>query len=42
VPFAVLVAGILFLGVLGKAATRRTYFAVAIAAVIASIWELQQ
>jgi hypothetical protein len=42
VPFAVLVAGIIFLGFLGKAASRRTYFAVALAAVAASVWELQQ
>lgn len=41
VPFAILVAGIIFLGFLGKAASRRTYFIVAFAAVIASVWELQ-
>lgn len=41
-PFVSLVAGILVLGILGKGASRRTYLLVAVAAAIASVWELQQ
>ncbi len=41
-PFVALVSGILFLGILGKGASRRTYIVLGIAAALASIWELQQ
>ena len=41
-PFVTLVVGILFIGILGKGASRRTYFLVGLAAAAVSIWELQQ
>ena len=41
-PFVALVTGILFLGILGKGASRRTYILVGLAAAVASFWELQQ
>jgi hypothetical protein len=37
--FAALLAFILLLGLTGRKATRGTYLAVAVAAIVASIWE---
>jgi uncharacterized membrane protein YuzA (DUF378 family) len=41
-PFVALVVGILFLGLVGKGASRRTYVLVGLAAAVAAFWELQQ